>query len=241
MPSQAKKLIEPKTLCIRIDEKDGYAEVIQDVFKGDEFEAAIVVKHYGKDGRNPHYHAVCEAYYSKEVMRYRLNKRFDKGSGNGHMSIKEWDGNKKAIQYCLHECKEACDIEKRVVVNVGGRYKEHRWVMISWGELEQLRQMSIEIVDEIKDNSPGKICGSIAKHIVDNELDKRNTKLIWSLICKYLLKKGKWMISNKFQAERWVLQVKCEIAKMEDAKRGSEKSQDELIDEMYRNYFLSNY
>lgn len=241
MPAQAKKLIEPKKLCIRIDEKDGYPELIEKVFKGDDYESAIVVRHLGKDGRNPHYHAVVEAYYGKEVMRYRLNKVFDKGSGNGHMSIKEWDGDKKAIQYTLHECKLPEDVEKCVVVNVGGRYKEHRWVAIAWSELERLRQLSIEIADEIKDNSPGKICGIIAKHIIDNDLNTRDTKLIWSLICKWLLKKGKWMISNKFQAERWVLQVKCEIAKMEDAKRGNEKSQDDLIDELYQNYFVRVY
>lgn len=241
MPAQAKKLADPRRLCIRIDEKDGYPSLIEEVFAGDDFASAIVVRHLGKDKRNPHFHIVCEAYYSKEVMRYRLNKKFDKGSGNGHMSIKEWDGDKKAIQYLLHECRVPEDIEECVKVNLGERYKDHRFVMVAWSELERLRQLSIEIVDEIKDNSPGKICGIIAKHIDDNGLDARDKRLVWNLICKWLMKKGKWMISNKFQAERWMLQVRTEVAKIEDAKRGNEKSQDELIEEMYQDYFVRVY
>lgn len=242
MPAQAKKLIEPRRLCIRIDEKDGYPELIKTVFEGEDFDTAIVVRHLGKDKRNPHYHACVEAFYSKETMRYRLNKVFNKGSGNGHMSIKEWDGNSRAVQYILHECREPADVEANVIVNIGSRWKDYpRFVAFEWSELERLRQLSIEIADEIKDNSPGKICGIIAKHMIDNELNKYDTRMIWNLICKWLMKNGKWMISNKFQAERWVLQVKVEIAKIEDAKRGSTQSQDELIDQMYKNYFLNSY
>ena len=241
MPAQAKKVIEPRKLCIRIDERDGYPELIEKVFKGEDYASAMVVKHLGKEGRNPHYHAVCEAYYTKETMRYRLNKVFDKGSGNGHMSLKEWDGDKKAIQYLLHECKSPEDVEANVKVNVGERYEDHRFVMMAWSELERLRQLSIEIADEIKDNSPGKICGLIAKHIVDNGLLASDKRLVWNLICKWLMKKGKWMISNKFQAERWMLQVRTEVAKIEDAKRGGTKSQDELIEEMFQDYFVRVY
>lgn len=241
MPAQAKKLADPRRLCIRIDEKDGYPDLVKTVFEGEDFSSAVAVRHLGKDKRNPHYHIVCEAYYTKETMRYRLNKTFNKGSGNGHMSIKEWDGDKKAIQYLLHECREPSDVQECVKVNVGERYEDHRFAMVAWSELERLRQLSIEIADEIKDNSPGKICGIIAKHIDDNGLNPHDKRLVWNLICKWLMKKGKWMISNKFQAERWMLQVRTEVAKIEDARRGTTKSQDELIEEMYQDYFVRVY
>ena len=40
-------------------------------------------------------------------MRVRLRKVFDQGKGNGHMSIKSWDGNIDAISYLFHEDENA--------------------------------------------------------------------------------------------------------------------------------------
>jgi len=237
MPSQAKQLIDPITLAIRIDEKEGYETLIRDTFTpGDEgvFESSFCIKHVGKTERNPHFHLAVKSRLRKETLRARLNLIFNKGSGNGHMSIKEWDGQDKYIQYCLKESSSDEYMNKTIVVNSNGGH----FVMYPPSKLSELRERSADIVNEIKENTPQQIVGRIAGEFVQNGW-RVTDKAVFTRIMKYLMGKGKWVLSNKFQAERWVLQVRVVIAQMKDAKAGTEKSQDEVIDELFEKYFLS--
>lgn len=43
-----------------------------------------------------------------QAIRKFLKTIFTSGSGNGHLSIKPWDGCVKTIQYCFHE--KDCDV-----------------------------------------------------------------------------------------------------------------------------------
>lgn len=234
MPAQAKRLSDPVRLAIRIDEKDGYPQLIQDTFvPGDMFKAVFCVKHLGKNKTNPHYHFAVESYYGANTLMSRLKQIFTKGSGNGHMARKVWDGSDKYIQYCLKEIESEAQLYNDVKVNWGEDSLDY--VMIPHNKLMELWNNSKQIVEAIKENTPNKICHHIATFILDNKLP-RHDRECFKQICRYLIKKGSFL-PNKFQAERWINQVKVEMALIEDARSGGQKSQDDLIEELYQNYF----
>ena len=149
------------------------------------------------------------------------------------MSVKEWDGDDTYIQYTLKELKDYRDIDDVLVVNARtGGYLMN-------GELQKLHARSQMIVEEIKDNTPTKICMRIAEMLEDSEVRITDFE-IFRAICKYLMARGKFL-PNKFQAERWIIQVKVCRAQIADAKTSGEKSQEKVIEDLYQKYFLSVY
>lgn len=90
--------------CVRIDALDGYAAKFGGMSLAyPDFESIIGVKHVGTSKENPHYHLVIKTKVLQQAFRVRLRKIFDQGKGNGHMSIKPWDGKQEAISYLFHE------------------------------------------------------------------------------------------------------------------------------------------
>ena len=89
--------------CVRVDARDGYAEKMLMLKSVTDYEAIVAIKHKGASGENPHYHMVVRTHVKDQAFRVRMRKVFDQGKGNGHMSIKPWDGNIDAISYLFHE------------------------------------------------------------------------------------------------------------------------------------------
>lgn len=234
MPRVASRLQTPVQLAIRLNQFDGYAEKLKTFFTpGDTFDAVYGIAHKGKTSSNPHWHFAVEAWFPKDTIRARIAKEFCQEKGNKNHSVKEWDGDDTYIQYTLKELKDFSDIDDVLVCNsrTGG--------FLMNGNLAQLHARSQVIVEEIKDNTPTKICMRIAEQMLESDIRVSDYE-IFRLICKYLMKRGKFL-PNKFQAERWVLQVKVCIAQINDAKTSGEKSQEEVIKNLYENYFLSRY
>lgn len=92
---------------VRIDERESYHERIMQLHNPSitfpEYTKILCVKHNGGTNENPHYHLVIETQVKDKAFRKRMVTRFDKGKGNGHMSIKPWDGNEEALSYMFHE------------------------------------------------------------------------------------------------------------------------------------------
>ena len=86
-----------------MDARDGYAEKMLMLKSVTDYEAIVAIKHKGASGENPHYHMVVRTHVKDQAFRVRMRKVFDQGKGNGHMSIKPWDGNIDAISYLFHE------------------------------------------------------------------------------------------------------------------------------------------
>lgn len=101
--------------CVRIDARDGYADKIKMIAQSPDYTAVIAVKHHGKSGENPHYHAVVKTQVKDDAFRKRMKKVFDSGKGNGHMSIKPWDGALEAISYLFHEDESAAIVVRNNV------------------------------------------------------------------------------------------------------------------------------
>lgn len=92
--------------CLRVDARDGYCEKIVSLSHFS-YDAVIAVRHKGATGENPHYHLVIRTDVKPQAFRVRMKNIFTDGKGNGHMSIKAWDGNNDAISYLFHEDPEA--------------------------------------------------------------------------------------------------------------------------------------
>lgn len=93
--------------CVRIQAMDGYAERMKALTLTSDYLAMVAVRHRGSSGENEHYHMVVKTQIKDQAFRVRMRKVFDKGKGNGHMSIKPWDGNIDALSYLFHEDEEA--------------------------------------------------------------------------------------------------------------------------------------
>jgi len=89
--------------CVRVDALDGYSDKLPMLSACEDYKSIIAVKHMGNKGENPHFHFVVRTHVASQAFRVRMRKIFDEGKGNGHMSIKPWDGNNDAISYLFHE------------------------------------------------------------------------------------------------------------------------------------------
>lgn len=122
--------------CVRIDAIDGYLDKIRMLELVDEYKSIIGVKHMGKEKTNPHYHLVIKTNVKQQALRVRFKKIFDQGKGNGHLSIKVWDGDEKAVSYLFHE-----DINSPLIIrkNVSDEY------------LSKAKQLCSEIKGKVED------------------------------------------------------------------------------------------
>ena len=231
MPKSAQRLLTPVNLTIRLNDFNYETQARTFFAVGDMFDAVYGIKHTGKKSNNPHWHFVVESWYSKDTLRARIAKEFDLFKGNKNHSLKEWDGDDQLVQYTLHELKDFNDLHNVLMVNsrTGG------FKMFAECQLKKLHTRSQSIVADIRENSPNKICLRIAQQILDGGF-KNNTQEIFRLICKHLMLRGKFL-PNKFQAERWVLQVQVHIAQIHDSKTEGEFSQERLIQQLYNDYF----
>lgn len=69
-------------------------------------EKLLMVEHNGeREDPNSHYHFAITLKKPMKIDAYRkaMRKIFDQGKGNGHMSIKIWDGTSTPLSYMFHE------------------------------------------------------------------------------------------------------------------------------------------
>lgn len=88
---------------IRINEQPGYQDRLTELSTMSRFPIFLAIKHQGLKKENPHFHIILQTLQKLGTFRTYLKTKFTEGKGNGHMSIKSWDGNERAIQYLYHE------------------------------------------------------------------------------------------------------------------------------------------
>lgn len=89
--------------CVRVDALEGYGEKIKMLNNIADYRSIAAIKHVGDAKDNPHYHLVIRTEVKGQAFRVRMRKIFDQSKGNGHMSIKPWDGSADAVSYLFHE------------------------------------------------------------------------------------------------------------------------------------------
>jgi len=137
--------MEYNGFCVRVQALEGYAEKITLLQAINDYKSIVAMRHKGSSGENPHYHLVIRTDVKQQAFRVRMKKVFDLGSGNEHMSIKNWDGNIDAISYLFHEDPNGTP---HLVFNV------------PTDTIEKARQRNLEVskkVDEAKQKASWKI------------------------------------------------------------------------------------
>lgn len=88
---------------IRIQQLESYDVKLKSLVICNDYEKILCVKHQGDKSDNPHYHLTIKTTVKPKAFRARMVGIFDQGKGNGHMSIKPWDGKQEANSYMFHE------------------------------------------------------------------------------------------------------------------------------------------
>lgn len=102
--------------CIRLARLEGYDEVVKTLATVADYDRILAITHRG-DKKEPfeHYHMVIATSTQEKAIRKRMRVLFTKGKGNGHISVKVWDGNDNALSYMFHEDNANANI----IVNKG--------------------------------------------------------------------------------------------------------------------------
>lgn len=181
--------------AIRLKRCENYDQLLQETFYAKRFSKVLGVTHTGKNENNPHYHIMVDTDYTQQALRKHLQTIFTLGKGNGHISIKIFDGARKGYSYVFHE-HERSGFE--VVLNRG----------FTGGELEEFKTMHLQIIENIKDNTPMKMLERVCENLIKEKPNK--WRYYWDdiayLIWDDLKARGAWM-PNKFQLERYILKV----------------------------------
>lgn len=187
-------------VAIRLDHREGYEEMIPEWITKIDALSALVVKHNPKKGENKHYHMCIICNLKVNAVRNSLSRYFTKGKGNGHHSVKIWDGNEKALSYLFH------DEEYVIIENLG----------YTNDDIERFKQSCDDIKDDLKVNGTSNtLCKAIEKlrqrYPKKYKYDKPEIcHAIWD-VQKEL---GNWF-PNKFQLERWIMKIQGDVSENE--------------------------
>lgn len=184
--------------CLRLNKFNGYEQLLLDFFQADDYTRVFIGFHTGQSNENPHWHIVFDTQVRKQAMRKRLLTVFTAKKGNGNFSLKDWDGDLKAISYIYHEDANL------VPVFVRG---------FSPDDLLEAKQLNVQIQTEIKENAPLKICELVYEKFKHKQIitEKEIAYAIWDH-CK---SKGDWF-PNRFQMDRYIHMIQSMCAQTPD-------------------------
>ena len=177
--------------ALRIQALDGYSAKMETLFGGDRFSRTIRIHHTGKKGDNPHYHMLITTDYKKDALRKELKKHFTLASGNRHISLKDWDGNTKALSYLFHEGTSPDLIRG-----------------FSEPELSQAQEVNTQVQEQIKKNSPALVVAEATEYFSGRTPTQVQ---IFSYIYDRYKGNGDWL-PNKYQFERYINRIQANLA-----------------------------
>ena len=203
--------------CVRIDAREGYLQKLQLLTFVEDYISLIGVQHSGTTKENPHYHLVIRTNMAQQTLRKRFRLMFDQGKGNGHMSIKTWDGHEHAVSYLFHEDPSAQLILRK---NITDEF------------IDKCRQTNLVVQNEVK-RAKEKASFKV-EDIVRAELDPRNGYSDHQL-CKKLylaaLRHGKYPPAE-YKAKQMVARLQFELC--EGNERAEERLAEAYVNSVYR-------
>lgn len=144
--------------CLRVDALDGYADKLPMLSACADYKSIIAVKHMGNKGENPHFHLVVRTEVAGQAFRVRMRKIFDQGKGNGHMSIKPWDGCNDAISYLFHEDENtAILVQHNISDETVAQAKERNRQVVSMVQASKAKaawHLEDIVYEQVKDQTP---------------------------------------------------------------------------------------
>jgi len=193
--------------CVRIDARDGYHERIRALAMCSDYKSIVGVRHKGASGENPHYHLVIRTSIKDQAFRVRLKKIFDQGKGNGHMSIKPWDGCGDAVSYLFHEDSDADLVIQHNVSDETIAQAKVRNEQVQKDVEKAKQRASWRLEDEIYDQIKKE--GLPARRYVDGVLCDDNTNIAQKLVLT-ALRNGKY-VPNDFLLRAMVRRIRFRL------------------------------
>lgn len=217
------------TFSLRLDEKQDYEKLILEM---EDMGEMFVIKHQGKKKNNPHFHFAIKTNVKKDAYRKRLKNIFTKGKGNGHMSLKDWDGEDVYIQYLLHECSELKEVKENIVLDSIG-YDD--------ATLELLLARSRNIVDGMKANNPVNVVQKIIERLTEEKVFKPTPGLIFHMILDwYANQEGKWF-PNRFQMDNYITYILGQMSRIADAPSGGDDNWTAFKERLWYKFGMDNF
>ena len=139
--------------CMRLKKCEEYEQRVQALEFVTDYLTILCYEHQAdKEDPHDHYHLVIATAVELKAFRKRMVKVFDKGKGNGHMSIKPWDGRDEAFSYLFHEGSE------KQILNKGhpsARIQQFRELNVKVQALvkESKKKASYLLEDEVMNDS----------------------------------------------------------------------------------------
>lgn len=193
--------------CVRINLYDGYESKIKEFYSDQEaYPKVFIGFHIGKSGENPHYHIVhtVDKSVTHSAMRKRFKTVFTLGKGNGHISIKEWDGKIDAIAYIYHE-------DMQLIPTLIHGFTDE--------EIVKAKDINSEHQATIKGGSPTKMLEQVYEKLMAkpippaiNYMGEMVPRKRWGheelfdAILDWYKAKGDWM-PNRFQLVRYIMKL----------------------------------
>jgi len=209
--------------CVRVQALDGYGTKISALSLDDRYTSIIAVKHKGVKQENPHYHIVVRTSVKPQAFRVRMKTIFTEGKGNEHMSIRQWDGDNKAISYLFHE-----DADTPLIVRKS----------IEDNFLEEMKQQNATIrveVSKAKVKSSHTLYDDALEHFGKSrpsiaEVNRIPDEHIGKFMILHALRNGKYSPSG-FLLRQMVIKVKFALLK------GNVNAEEEYAEKLANNIF----
>ena len=206
----------PGVYFIRINELDTYRENIKE-FCDSTFSHYLLYRHSGKNNNNYHWHILGHCTLNSKQLRYKFHSNgFDKGSGNGHLSIKGSDGNIKNYAYGFHESHK------------------DTWEFYSKGytdaKLKEFQDVNTNIQKEIKDKSPSKMIDEIYAFYTAKKRTPDDKEIFMSIF-KWYKDNTNGYYPNKHQAHRYIIKLQAMFHSNTDEQFSK------WTEELYREWF----
>lgn len=183
--------------CVRINDVSGasYGDRISMLTAVEDYSRIHGLHHNGDRMENPHFHLVITTTVKEKAFRARMVKVFNAGKGNGHMSIKLWNGDEKALSYLYHE--EGSN-PSSFLVNKG----------YDVDDIHRFKEQHAQIAKEVKKNNnkaSWKLIDEAFKEFDGEYIPTEYEVFTW--LIKECLKRDKY-IPTDFQAKSYVKTIR---------------------------------
>lgn len=177
--------------CMRLDDMGEYEERVKLLDVVLDYNKILCVRHTGDKKENNHFHLVIYTQVKKKAFRARMVLRFDKGKGNAHMSIKDFDGNEDALSYLFHEEGAPIVLNKGFTPDDIQRFRDRNQkvqeeVLKAKGKASFLleEEVLVECQKANKGFSPSEIAFKIMRKAFDNKAYLPNDFQLKSMVDK---------------------------------------------------------
>lgn len=211
-------LITCNAYFVRINKHPDYQDTIETLQESPKILSCLCVEHKGSTSENPHYHLCIHTEQKPPALRKWLKSKFTEGTGNGHMSIKEWDKDRKTLQYCFHEPKASVIVQKGYSTKFIESLRADALVFENnkktYGSLIEEKAFKLIVMD-----------GCPRENQVEHQYVAYK---IWDACKEHSFK-----YPNKFQLEQIISSIQANLTTMEDAVLTFEEVKNNWYQKMY--------